>query len=112
MRNRGLPAGSLNDRIVLKRPTVTKSARGAMNGSGFTELGARRASVNYGRADERRRAGLDASEMAATFRVRSDSVTRSITAKDVLTHNGADWNITGVALFGAAIIDITAIRRI
>lgn len=111
MRNQGLAAGSLNETIVLKRKTVTKSGRGSMNDSGFTTLGSRRASVNYGRGDERRRAGMDASEMAATFRVRADSVTRSVTAGDALTHNGADWNISGVAPFGGAIIDITAIRR-
>ncbi len=46
-------------------------------------------------AFEESKAGQVGSYMISRFRVRSDSLTRTITARDRLTHDGATWQIKG-----------------
>jgi len=69
------------------------------------------ASVNYGTGAERRRAGAENSEIAATMRVLATAKTRQLTATDLCELDGATWNVTGTAPWGSGEIDITIIRR-
>lgn len=111
MTNFRINAGDLDRRAVFKRVKYVESPSGSMVPDGFTEICATRASVNYGRADERRRAGIDASEAVVTIRVRTSIAVRSVTAADVIEFDGVDWNIVGIVPFGHVGMDFTAKRR-
>ncbi|MGI9361632.1 MAG: phage head completion protein [Parasphingorhabdus sp.] len=111
MVNFRINAGDLVHRVMFKRIRYKESSSGSMVPDGFTDICAARAMVNYGRADERRRAGIDSSEAAATIRVRTSAAVRNITAADVIGFDGAEWNITGIVPFGQIGMDFTAIRR-
>ena len=62
---------------------------------------------------ERVAAGQVGSYLMSRFKIRSDSQTRTVTAKDRLSHDDAFWNIKGVkeAKGGRSrFIEITAVR--
>ncbi|WP_370221277.1 hypothetical protein [Qipengyuania sp.] len=67
--------------------------------------------VNYGSGAERRRAGAENSEVAATIRVLATAKTREVKATDLCELDGATWNVTGAVPWGRREIDITIIRR-
>jgi SPP1 family predicted phage head-tail adaptor len=65
----------------------------------WAETGKEWADVLYGSGQERREAAMEQGSQAAVFRVPDNDFTRSVKTKDRITHDGADWDITGIVPF-------------
>lgn len=102
---------TMDRKVTFKRGTVSESSRGSMNDAGLASIGSGWAKVNYGRSDERRRAGIEASEISATLRVRASTVAKALTAADFVELDAHNWNISNAVPYGRWFIDITATRR-
>lgn len=104
------PAGQMDRRIAFERSTTSRSGLGTVSASSWAEIGERWAKVLFGTGAERREAATEGSTQAATFRVRADDLTTTITAKDRIAYAGRSWDITGIAPIGRgpAEIEFTA----
>lgn len=105
------PGGKRDRRFRFLRPGKTKTPRGAMVEGTGNELAKGLGQVNYGSGEERRRAGAENSEIAATIRVLATAMTREVKASDLCELDGATWNVIGAVPWGRREIDITIIRR-
>lgn len=111
----GVRAGLLRDRVRIERQTGGKDAHGGRGGE-WTVLGERWAQYLPGTGQERREAAQERATVAATFRLRRDALTASLTAADRLRFDpfaplGAEppaWDIAGIVPFGRDGVDITA----
>lgn len=112
MIGQSLAAGDLNRRIAFMREISPENAFGEPSPSSADLIVKARASVNYGQASQRRIAGIEGNKLPATFRVRKNSLTASVTTKDVIDFDGGRWDISGIVPFGDVGFDFTAIRRI
>ena len=90
-------AGKLDRRITIQRSTAGVSPFNAeiLTWDDFITVSAERRDFSEGErfATEARAAGQVGSQIIARFRVRSSTLTRTITARDRISHDGAIWNI-------------------
>ena len=106
-------AGELDQRITIERqPTGTDDVGGETNDwSVLTTVWAKRTDVSD---TEKVSANQVNAALMSRFVIRSSSTTRTVTAKDRLSHDGANWGITGVketADGRRRFIEITAVRQ-
>ena len=114
-----MPAHKRDQRIGFQRAAdVNRSALGTKVAASWSEIGRRLASVRYGTSAERRESrsqrgeyGAESAVQAATFRTLADSLTRTVTVQDRITHDGLTYDITGIAVAGRAEIEFTATAR-
>ena len=104
-------AAARDRKIVFRDSEPTKSATGEMVEGPGDPIGSAWASVNYGKGSERRQAGAEGSEVAATARVLSTQKTRAVTADHFAELDGATWNVTGNVPWGRRERDITLVRK-
>lgn len=71
-------------------------------------LGKEYGAVWWGNSAERREAGREQASQAAVFVTGSTSMTRGVKVTDRIIHNGAAWDITGIAPMNRADIHFTA----
>ncbi len=90
-------AGGLDRRITIQRSTAGTDPFNAesLTWTDYITVSAQRRDFAEGErfASEARAAGQVGSQILARFKVRSSSLTRTITARDRLSHDGATWNI-------------------
>lgn len=91
-----MTAGSRDNLITIERFTATTDDYGEEVQTWAT-YAQEWAAVFYGRGDERRQAAVEQGSQAATFQVLSNDLTRGITLKDRIQHNGSVWDLTGIA---------------
>lgn len=105
------PAGQLSARIVYQRASVAADEYNE-DITTWGPLGGDRAKVLWGAGSERREAGATQAAQAATFRVRSNARSRSVTVRDRIYDGSADWNITAISPIDCrpAEIEFTAVR--
>ena len=104
-------AGDRRERIEFKKIVTAENDYGEPVEESRDLIGKARAQVNYGRGTERRQAGLEGNDQAATFRVRKGPSVASVTTKDVIEYEGVTWDITSIAPLGDIGFDFTAVRR-
>lgn len=107
------PAGRRNNKITFQRQTLNEDVLGGTEAGAWANLFAlpRMSAVFYGTGSERRAAAAEQSAQVATFNVLADSETRTVTTKDRIVFNGANWDITAVTPIGGPLpyeIDFTA----
>ena len=95
--------------IVIERAIVTTDDYGG-EVSTWVPLCTPWAEINYGRGDERRQAAQESASLAATFRVRANTITSSVRTKDRIVFGGVAWDITSNAPWRRDARDITATR--
>jgi SPP1 family predicted phage head-tail adaptor len=105
-----ISAGDLKDRVTIERATITRDTMNAAV-EAWTAIGTRWAQVSYGRGDERRQAAQESASVAATFRLRRDTLARTITVKDRLSFAGGAWDIASIVPFERDGLDFTAVRK-
>lgn len=106
-------AGPRKDLIVFQKYVQTENSFGEpVKADTPTEIGRAYAEVIYGKGSERREAALESATLAATFRVRADSMTRAITAGDEIAFDGGVWDIESNVPLDRDGREITATRRI
>ena len=90
-------AGGLDRRITIQRSTAGTDPFNAesLTWTDYITVSAQRRDFAEGErfASETRAAGQVGSQILARFKVRSSSLTRTITARDRISHDGAIWNI-------------------
>ena len=90
-------AGQLNRRITIQRSTAGVSTLNEeiLTWTDYITVSAERRDFSEGErfATEERKAGQVGSQIIARFRVRSSTLTRTITARDRISHDSATWNI-------------------
>ena len=90
-------AGRLDRRITIQRSTAGVDAFNApiLTWTDLITVSAERRDFSEGErfATESREAGQVGSQILARFRVRSSTITRTVTARDRLSHDGSTWNI-------------------
>lgn len=108
----GLAAGELRYRVTIQRYTVANDPLGGEVKT-WADLAVRWSDISFGTGRERREAAQEVASVPATFLMRRDSVTATITPADRLRYDGVDWDITSVVPSRkyAAALDITAVRR-
>lgn len=104
-----IAAGSLDRRVTIQRNGAGEDEYGEQI-EGWVDIGTRWTAVYYGTGSERREAAATQGSQAASFVMRADSLTRTITLQDRLVFDGAVWNITGRTLLGREGIDLSATR--
>ena len=106
-------AGDLDRRVTIQRYTTTEDALGTEIKT-WVGAGARWASVSFGRGAERRPAAQESASAPATFRLRWDSLTRTIApTSHRLSYLGGLWDITSAVPFGRnQFVDVTAVRAV
>lgn len=107
----GISAGRLDRRITLQRYTATKDDYGHDNVT-YPDIATVWASVIYGTGAERREAAQKAGSIAATFGVRKNSITSTLTVRDRISYDGGFWDIASIVptLDRNVGFDITATR--
>ena len=108
-----MQSGRLIHRVIVKRFSGEQDAYGEETGE-WAEIGSRLSQVFFGKGAERREAAMTRASQSATFRLRVDVLTRSITVRDRLSYEGCDWDISGIAQDTpqSGEIEITAIRAV
>ncbi len=90
-------AGNLDRSITIQRSTAGTDPFNAesLTWPDYITVSAQRRDFAEGErfATEARAAGQVGSQIIARFKVRSSSLTRTITARDRISHDGAIWNI-------------------
>ncbi len=90
-------AGGLDRSITIQRSTAGTDIFNAesLTWTDYITVSAQRRDFAEGErfATEARAAGQVGSQIIARFKVRSSSLTRTITARDRISHGGAIWNI-------------------
>jgi head-tail adaptor len=104
-------AGNRSELVTLQRATATQDGYGEEVPT-WAELGTEWAAVFYGRGDERRQAALEQGSQAVTFQMLANDLTRSVTLKDRLLHDGSTFDVVGIAPMDRATIEFTATRSL
>ncbi|KZE16220.1 phage head closure protein [Sphingomonas hankookensis] len=97
----------LDKRIVIERRTVTTDGYGGEVET-WAKLCSPFAKVLYGTGAERRVAAQESSAQSATFRIRANSVTNTVTPADRIQFDGSTWDIGGNVPYRREGRDITA----
>lgn len=108
----GLAAGDLDRRITIMRATAADDGLSSVPGE-MMPIAQRWAKKTDASDGERMRAFEQGQEITSRFVVRDDSVTRTITGKDMLVCEGRTYAISGTKEYGGRRvgIEITAIAR-
>lgn len=108
----GLAAGDLDRRVVIMRAVSIDDGLSSVPGAmePIATRWAKKTDVSDG---ERMRASEQGQEITSRFLVRDDSVTRTITGKDMLVCDGRTFAVSGTKEYGGRRvgIEITAIAR-
>lgn len=103
------PAGDRDTLISFERFTSGQDEYGEQTET-WGEIGTSMAKVHYGRGDERRQAAREQASKQATFNVRQNAVTRTITEADRIKVAAVLWDITDISPLGKGEVDFTASR--
>lgn len=110
---RGRYGSRKRDRLItFKREVATESGFGEPEIASLSTIGKAWANVAYGKGSERRAAGIEGSDLPATFITLQNPMTRAIEPSHVIEHNGGLWDITSAAPFERDEIEFTAVRRV
>lgn len=75
----------------------------------WVDLGDEWAAVFYGRGDERRQAAVEQGRQSANFQTDNNAMTRAVTLKERLIHDGFIWDVVGISPAAAqGLIEFTA----
>ncbi|MBH9537523.1 head-tail adaptor protein [Novosphingopyxis sp. YJ-S2-01] len=89
-----MKAGPRDDLITFQRYKQTENSFGEPEDADEpTAIGEAYAEVIYGKGSERREAAKESAKVPATFRVRANTLTRSIRTGDQIAFDGAVWDI-------------------
>jgi len=91
-----LPAGKLKNRVAIQRFTTAPDEYGELIET-WAGLTARWAAIFYGKGEERRQAAVEQGKQSASFVMRDDSVTRTVTIRDRLSFAGDVWDLVGIS---------------
>jgi SPP1 family predicted phage head-tail adaptor len=91
-----MTAGRRDHLITFQTYTSTQDDYGEETPN-WSTAGQEWAAVFYGRGDERRQAAMEQGSQAATFKVLDNAVTRAMTVAGRIVHDGANWDIVGIA---------------
>ena len=105
-----MSAGGRDHLITFQQSGTTTDQYGE-EVEGFADVGKAWAQIYYGRGDERRQAAAEQGKQAATFKVPSNGLTRSLTVKDRIVFEG-EWDIEGIAYPNRADIEFTAAKPV
>ena len=94
------PVSQRNRRIVFQRGTATAGGLGTEPAHNWDDYCLGWARVLFGSGQERRQAAADGATMTATFRVPSNSDTRSVTERDRIWFDERAWDIASIATIG------------
>lgn len=108
----GIAAGDLDRRITIMRAASEDDGLSSIPGA-MAPLAQRWAKKTDASDGERMRASEQGQEITSRFLVRDDSVTRTITGKDMLVCEGRTYAVSGTKEYGGRRIgiEITAIAR-
>ncbi|MGV1682907.1 head-tail adaptor protein [Sphingopyxis sp. NJF-3] len=95
--------------VTIQRFTSTQDEYGEEVQT-WVDLGKEWAAVFYGTGAERREAAREQGEQAATFNVRSNTMTRGLSIRDRIVSGSDNWDIVSVAPIRRAEIDLVAKR--
>lgn len=87
-----MTAGRRDTLVTLQRYTATQNGEGEEVET-WADLGTEWAAVFYGKGDERRQAALEQGQQAASFRMLSNALTRSLTVRDRIVVGTVQWDI-------------------
>jgi head-tail adaptor len=102
-----ISAGNLDKRIRIERDTPSKDGHGN-SVSNWALLTLAWAKVFYGLGVDRRQAAADNAAQTATFQIRRNATTQTITPADRVVFRGLNWEINGIAEFDRDDIELTA----
>lgn len=107
-----MKAGDLKYRIVVERYTVTEDPLGGETKT-WAEFTRPYAAITFGTGRERREAAQESASAPATFHVRRNTKTKTISPADRIVFDGSEWDIASSVPSKAFRegIDITAVRR-
>ena len=98
------PAGRRNKRITFQRAIVARSTLGGTSArpTDWEDVpsSSRWAQISWGSGAERRAAAAEEAVQTATFRVLSDSLTRTITEEHRIVHGALTFDVTGAVPIG------------
>lgn len=107
-----MKAGDLKYRITIQRITSTTDPLGGETKE-WADLASCYAAITFGTGKERRQAAQETASAPATFHIRRNSTTATLTPADRVSFDGSDWDIISAVPSREfrADIDITAVRR-
>lgn len=109
---RGRYGAAKRDRLIrFALPVTEENAAGEPVEESLADAGKAYAAVSYGKAQERREAGIEGNELPATFITLQSDVTRPIGPGHVILFGGHRWDITSAAPFERDEMEFTAVRR-
>ena len=109
---RGRYGAAKRDRLIrFALPARGENAAGEPVEESLPEVGKAWAAVSYGKAQERREAGIEGNDLPATFNTLQSDVTRPIGPGHVILFDGHRWDITSAAPFERTEMEFTAVRR-
>lgn len=106
-----MTAGRRDQLVTIQSFTAAQDAYGEEVQT-WADLGQEWAAVFYGRGDERRQAAVEQGQQAVTFQMLSNAITRAVTLKDRLIHDGSTFDVVGIAPMDRATIEFTATRSL
>lgn len=115
-------AGQLTHRVLIERRAVARDAFGAAEGT-WTSIGRRWTWPRFGTGQERREAAQSSASLAATFRMRACSLTRSLGPADRLRCDplrpvpsdleaATAWDIRSVVPAEPGYVDVAAVAAV
>lgn len=109
---RGRYGSRKRDRLIQFRlPVTEENAAGEPVETSLGDAGQAFAAVIYGKAQERREAGIEGNDLPATFITLQNPTTRAITPAHLILFAGAQWDITSAAPFERDEMEFTAVQR-
>ena len=109
---RGRYGSAKRDRLIqFALPETQETAAGEPVEESLADAGSAWAAVSYGKAQERREAGIEGNDLPATFITLQNATTRAIGPGYVILSDGYRWDITGAAPFERTEMEFTAVRR-
>ncbi|ESZ88352.1 MAG: hypothetical protein Q27BB25_04625 [Blastomonas sp. CACIA14H2] len=109
---RGRYGAAKRDRLIhFALPVTQENAAGEPVEDSLADAGNAWAAVSYGKAQERREAGIEGNDLPATFITLQNAATRAIGPGHVVLFDGYRWDITSAAPFERTEMEFTAVRR-
>lgn len=109
---RGRYGAAKRDRLInFALPVNEENAAGEPVEESLADAGSAWAAVSYGKAQERREAGVEGNDLPATFITLQNPTTRAIGPGYLILHAGGRWDITSAAPFERDEIEFTAVQR-
>lgn len=109
---RGRYGAAKRDRLIrFALPVRQENAAGEPVEANLADAGSAWAAVSYGKAQERREAGIEGNDLPATFITLQSAVTRAIGPGYLILFEDFRWDITSAAPFERHEMEFTAVRR-